>query len=117
MEFAVLKKLLILLAIIVLCVSFWLAFALWSGMYSVYTIPPSKDRPDGATLLVTRDEFEPMFNSPHYITPKQKPAQNPGSIGFSPAARARRPLWIRTIVTLPYIDWAYRKSLEKQPDE
>jgi len=113
----VIKKLFILVVIVVFCVSLWLVFALWSGMYSVYTIPPSKERPDGATLLVTRDEFEPMFNSPHSIPPKRKPDQNPGSIGFSPAARARRPLWVRTIVTLPYIDWTYRKSLERQTDE
>jgi hypothetical protein len=93
----------------------WSAFALWTGIYSVYTLPPSRESPDGATLLVSRDEGEPMFNSPHYTPPVKKPGARSG-LGFASVAKPKRPLEQRTIVRFPYIDWAYKKSLEPQED-
>jgi len=110
------KKVLAFLLIISLAVLFWFAFAIWTGLYSIYTIPPSREDPDGSTLIVAREEGEPMFNSPQYKPPPRK-AEPSGGIGFGSVSRPRRPLDQRTIVELPYIEWAHEKSLEAQPDE
>ena len=96
----------------------WVAFALWTGIYSVYSFPPGEEYPDGATLLVSRDPGEPMWNSPDVPQPKKKPQARPGSgIGFSAPEKPRRPLANRIIAELPYIEWTYKKSLEVNPEE
>jgi hypothetical protein len=107
------KKLLLFVLIVAAGVGIWVAFALWTGIYSVYTYPPSKDHPKGSTLLVSRESGEPMFNSPRYVPPP-KPVQKGGGIGFAPMPRASKPLATRTIIELPYIEWAFKKSLEKE---
>lgn len=105
------KKILTFLTVIGAIALFWLVFALWTGLYSVYTFPPSKTEPTGKTLIVSREPGEPIFNSPEY-TPPPKPKQTSGMIKFEAPLKAKKPLEQRTIVTLPYIDWAYQKSLE-----
>jgi len=105
------------LTIIVIGTVIWVPFALWVGFYSVYSYPPSKEHTKGATLLVHREEGEPMFNSPDYV-PEQnesQPDERRGGIGFQGAPATKRSLKVRTIVELPYIDWAYRKSLPPRP--
>jgi len=92
----------------------WLVFALWTGLYSVYTIPPSREKPDGATLIVNREEGEPLFNSPEYRSPEKKAEPKKGGMSFQTIPKAKKPLKDRTILELPYIDWTYRKSLEPQ---
>jgi len=111
------KKILALLLVVAIAVVFWFAFAIWTGLYSIYSIPPSKTDPDGATLIVAREEGEPMFNSPQYKKPPPKKEEKGGGIGFGTYERPKRPLDQRTIVELPYIDWAYQKSLEPPPAE
>lgn len=96
-------------------VGIWGAFAIWTGIYSIYSIPPSRENPDGNTLVVSREEGEPMFNSPHYTPPKRKPTERSG-LAFTSVQRPRKPLDQRTIVKLPYIEWAYKKSLEPQEE-
>jgi hypothetical protein len=110
------KKLLVLILFIVIGVSVWFAFGLWSGIYSIYTYPPSKEHPDGATLIVTRDEWEPLFNSPDYKMPKRE-AKEEGTYTFEKVQLGRRPISTRKIVELPYIEWAYKKSIEPQKAE
>ena len=109
------KKTFYLLLFVAFGAAIWCAFALWTGIYSIYTIPPSRENPDGATLLVAREDEEPLFNSPHYTPPLKKPSVQSG-LGFTTVQRPKRPLEQRTIVKLPYIDWAYKKSLEPQED-
>lgn len=111
------KKLSIFILVVVVGVLIWFAFGLWTGIYSIYSYPPSKEQPDGATLIVSRDEGEPMFNSPQYVPPKAAAAQGGGVMSFEPTKRIRRPVETRTIVKLPYIEWAYKKSLEPQDTE
>ena len=42
-------------------------------------------------------------------------ASEKGGMGWSKSAdRPRRPIPLRTIVKLPYVEWAYKKSLEPQ---
>ncbi len=106
------KKFFGFLIVVVVAVLLWFGFALWTGIYSVYSVPPSRQEPDGSTLIVSRDEGEPMFNSPDYTPPPRKKTTT-GGIGFESLAKPRRPVDGRTIVKLPFIDWAYRKSLEK----
>jgi hypothetical protein len=112
------KKLSIVLVLVIVGVSLWFVFGLLVGIYSVYTYPPSKEHPEGATLIVSRDEWEPMFNSPDYRAPERKQSTNQGSITFAKPAAPRRPIAVRTVVEFPYIEWAYRKSLEiERPEE
>jgi hypothetical protein len=109
-----LKRLVILACIILVAILFWGAFAIWTGIYSIYTYPPSKDRPDGETLIVSREQGEPMFNSPAYKPPPQKPEPQSGGLRFGTIKKPARPLQERVIIALPYIDWAYQKSLEPE---
>jgi hypothetical protein len=112
----VIKKMLAFLAIVSLAVLIWFAFAIWTGLYAIYAIPPSPGEPDGSTLIVSRDEGEPMFDSPQYKAPPKKPEKTSG-IGFGSSYRPKRPLDQRTIVELPYIEWAYQKSLEPATED
>jgi hypothetical protein len=109
----VIKWLFIIALILSACVVFWVSFALWTGIYSVYSYPPSKEHPDGSTLLVSRDEGEPVFNSPDYVPSKAKPADQSGGMSFGSIPKPKRRPELRTIVKLPYIEWAYEKSLER----
>jgi len=93
----------------------WCAFAVWTGIYSIYSIPPTHENPDGNTLIVSREDGEPMFNSPHYTAPLKKPTERSG-LAFTSVQKPKRPLDQRTIVKLPYIAWAYKKSLQPQED-
>ncbi|MGA9115631.1 MAG: hypothetical protein WB626_02540 [Bacteroidota bacterium] len=106
-----------LLGIALLAALFWVAFALWSGIYSVYSYPPGREAayPDGATLLVERDTREPMFNSPN-AKPLPPPQQSgKGRITFGPVPKPMRPVARRIVVRFPFIRWAYEKSLEPVP--
>jgi hypothetical protein len=104
-----------LLTIAVVGTTIWFVFALWVGLYSIYSFPPSKDRPAGKTMIVHREEGEPTFNSPDYVPPKQELKEKQGGIGFEKtSSKQKRPLKMRTIVEVPYVEWAYKKSLEKQ---
>ena len=107
------KKLLVLLLLIVLGTGIWFAFGLWTGIYSIYTYPPSGEHPEGTTLVVTREDWEPMFNSPDY-KPPQRETKKEGTYSFQKVQVGRRPISMRKIVELPYIDWAYKKSIEPQ---
>lgn len=111
------KWLLILGLLIGLGTSIWTGFALWTGLYSVYSYPPSDDHPEGATLIIGREDGEPMFNSPDYIAvPVKKGTNKKGGVGFGKVEfSSMKPVAIRTVFTLPYIEYAYEKSLnEKQ---
>ena len=105
------KKLLVFLLLIAAAIGFWFAFALWTGLYSVYSFPPTKAEPEGRTLIVSRDEGEPMFNSPAVRQAPPKKVEKRG-IGFGGGIQIKRPLEARTIVELPYIEWAYDRSIE-----
>ncbi len=101
------------LAVVLAGLCIWVVFALWTGLYSIYSIAPSKEYPDGVTLLVSREAGEPLFNSPDRKVPVKKPeSRKGGGIGFTDMSKAKRPLADRTILELPYIAWAYEKSLE-----
>jgi len=111
MRSPVFKRIIIIFIIIFAAVAFWFTFAIWAGLYSVYTFPPSTSNPDGSTLIVAREEGEPMFNSPQYKKPVKK-QEKTGGIGFGTERRPARPLEQRTILELPYFEFAYEKSLE-----
>jgi len=92
--------------------SLWFAFGIWSGMYSVYSYPPSKDDLEGSTLIIKRDDGEPMYNSPHYKPPKEKPQEKKTGLGFGKLKfKSMKPIQARTILKLPYVEWAYNQSL------
>jgi len=111
------KKLFYLILIVALGTALWFVFAIWIKLYVVYTYPPSKEHPEGATLIIHREEWEPMFNSPG-TKPIKHDEGDSGGMGWSRSAdRPKRPISMRTIVKLPYIEWAYKKSLEPQKVE
>ena len=108
------KKLFYLILIVAMGVAGWFAFAIWIDLYSVYSYPPSKEYPKGVTLIIHRDEWEPKFNSPDYKPPARSEAEK-GEMGYSKSSsRPKRPIPLRTIVKLPYVEWAYKKSLQPQ---
>jgi len=108
------KKLFYLILIVAAGFVGWFAFAIWIDLYSVYSYPPSKENPKGATLIIHRDEWEPKFNSPDYKAPKRDEGERGGAGWSKSTGRPKRPIPLRTIVKLPYIDWAYKKSIEPQ---
>lgn len=107
-----LKRLFVLVVIVALVAVIWVSFAIWTGIYSVYTFPPSKAHPDGSTLIVSRDAGEPMFNSPDVKPAPPPPKEKSSGLGFGTVHKPPRPLEIRVIVELPYVEWAYKKSIE-----
>jgi len=109
----VIKKTSIFILVVAAGYLIWTAFALWTGIYSVYSIPPGKEHPNGTTLLVSREYGEPLFNSPDYKEPPREVSNQPG-LGFAAPIKSKKPLVVRTILELPYIEWAYKKSLEPQ---
>ncbi len=111
------KKILFFLVVVVLAVLFWFGFALWTGLYSVYSYPPDAAHPDGVTYIVSREEGEPGFNSPSYKPPAKKEDRKTGGIVFSTPMKSKKPVETRIIVELPYIEWAYKKSLAPQKSE
>ncbi|HEX9658172.1 MAG TPA: hypothetical protein VGB89_14805 [Bacteroidota bacterium] len=111
------KKVFILLFIVGIGVGIWFAFALWTGLYSVYSFPPGKEHKDGVTLIVNRESGEPLFNSPDYVEPPKPPPAERTGLGFGNIPMPKKPLSIRTIVELPYIEWAYKKSLPEKEDK
>lgn len=111
------KKIFYLILIVAFGTAGWFAFAIWINLYSVYSYPPSKEHPEGVTLIIHRDEWEPHFNSPDYKPPKRKEPEK-GEMGYSKSSsRPKRPIHLRTIVKLPYVEWAYKKSLELREPE
>ncbi len=110
-----LKKFLIFLAFVGGGLLLWMVFGIWTGIYALYSIPPmTADHPDGATFIISRDPGEPMFYSPDTPPPKQKPSgERKRGIGFGAMPKAKRPIDDRIILELPYIQWAYEKSLEE----
>lgn len=111
------KKLFILLLLVAAGLLIWGGFALWTGIYSVYSyLPGAEGFPNGATLLVTREAGEPMFNSPEAPAPEKKKPTKQGGIQFARPTKMLHPIAERTILELPFVKWAYEKSLEPQTD-
>lgn len=107
------KKFIYLVLIVAAGVVLWFAFAIWIRLYNIYTYPPSKEHPEGATLIIHREEWEPMFLSPDYKEPVRD--EEKGGAGWSSSSnRLKKPIAIRTIVKLPYVEWAYKRSLQPQ---
>lgn len=112
--FRMLIKLFKLASIVAAALIFWVVFALWVGLYSIYSYPPSTDHPEGVTYIVSREDWEPTFNSPDFKAPPKKEEGPKGGIGFGKAPKVKQTVEERSIVKLPYVDWAYKKSLEPQ---
>jgi hypothetical protein len=106
------KRLFILILLVAIGVGGWVGFGLWSGLYSIYSYPPGAKYPKGVTLLIERAPREPMFNSPEVKIPPPPPREKSTGLGFSSAPAKVKALEKRTIVELPFIAWAYEKSLE-----
>ncbi len=111
------KKFFIFLLIVAVLVTIWFVFALLTGIYSIYSYPPSLANPDGATLIVSREENEPTFNSPDYVPPKENKKKEKGGIRFGSGKIKKQSIETRIIVKLPYIEWAYRQSINSQETE
>jgi hypothetical protein len=109
------KRLFAFALVILIAIVFWGVFAIWTGIYSVYSYPPSKAHPDGETLIVSRDQGEPMFDSPDYKPAAPKAEPQSGGLKFGAAKKPSQPLKERTILSLPYVEWAYKKSLVPEP--
>ena len=87
------------LLIIAIAVFVWLTMGL-------YAIQPIGALPEGVTLVVWRSSNEPFFNSPDAMCLK---AQGSVSLLCRGIAVANAPT-DRTIIKLPYKEWAYLLS-------
>ena len=108
----ILFKLLILVA---LGLGLFSGLMFWAKFWEIYSIPPSKDRPDGATLIISRTEDEPFLNAPDRPLPKKEedddesPNTQKGMFGGGPIKK--KSVEERTIVELPYVEWLHEKAL------
>jgi hypothetical protein len=109
-----LKRIFILAFILLIAAIFWGVFAIWTGIYSVYSYPPSFQHKGGATLIVSREQGEPMFNSPDRKHPQPKSDVKVGGLTFGTVKKSVQPVNERTLLELPYVEWAYKKSLEPE---
>lgn len=106
-----LRYLLTLVLLLIVVAMAWFAFGLWSGMYGIYSYPPSEGKDDGRTLIISRDEGERTWNSPNALKPIPKKEAKGGGLQFGTLKKPPRPVEKRIILELPYVGWAYRKSL------
>ena len=105
------KRLFVLILIIAIGVGLWVWFGLWSGLYSIYSYPPSTKHPKGSTLLIERAEREPVFNSPDRAIPPPPPREKGAGLGFSSGSIRPKPVEQRPMVELPYLEWSYTMAL------
>ncbi|MFN0158804.1 MAG: hypothetical protein ACKVRP_12125 [Bacteroidota bacterium] len=106
------KAILWLVIVVVIGSLVWAALGIWTGFYSLYSFPPSKEYKNGLTFLISRESTEPAFNSPDYTAPPRKDDKRKSGIGFADIKKTKRPILSRVVVKLPYMPWAYRKSVE-----
>ena len=81
-----------------------MALFLFVNALELYTIQPINSIPNGATLLVWRNEGEPFFNSPDTVSIRSSgevSLPNPGVVVLANAPQDR------VIVKFPYIHIAY----------
>ncbi len=102
--------LIVTLLLLILAIA-WFAFGLWSGMYSIYSYPPTEGKDDGRTLIIARDAGERTWNSPHAPKPAPKKEVKGEGLQFGTLTKPPRSVEGRIILELPYVEWAYRKSL------
>lgn len=90
----------------------------WAKFWGIYSIPPSKERPDGATWVVTREEDEPLLNAPDrpvkYPTEAQEEEEKPKRLKgiYEGEPLAKKPVEKRIIAKLPYVEFLHEKALE-----
>jgi len=88
----------------------WVAFAvitatvLFHMFLGLYTLPPADAPPGGRTAIVWRAGGEPFFNSPDALCPRRGDASACRALALSRAPTRR------TLLRMPYYDWAYRQS-------
>jgi hypothetical protein len=90
----------------------------WAKFWGIYSIPPSKEKPDGATWVVTREEDEPLMNAPDRpvkyptegLEEEEKPKRLKGIYEGEPVPK--KPIEKRIIAKLPYINYFHEKALE-----
>jgi hypothetical protein len=112
-----LRRLLTLVLLLLLIAIAWFAFGLWSGIYTIYSYPPSEGKDDGRTLIISRDAGERTWASPNSPKPIPKKEETGGGLRFGALKKPPRPVEMRIILELPYVDWAYRKSLMPLPPD
>jgi len=108
------KWILVLTLLTAVLTAVWIGLGLWVGYYSVYSYPPSETHPDGASLIIDRDDGEPLYNSPDYIKPPRKKGGTGPGIKFGTTEfRRMKPPELRTVLSLPFIEYAYMESLNE----
>lgn len=84
-------------------------------IWGVYSVPPTKEDPKGATLIISRNDDEPFLNAPDRPKPivveePQPQSQLPGIYPRGPIKR--RPVEKRIIVSLPFISWVHEEAVD-----
>lgn len=103
--------------VIAIGASLFAGLMFWAKFWSIYSVPPSKVNPDGATWIISRDEDDPFLDAPD--RPKAKPAEE--HVNEPPRLKGmyegdpvpKKPPEKRIIFSLPYIELVHEKAIEK----
>ena len=88
----------------------------WAKFWGVYCIPPSEKNPEGVTLIVSREEDEPMLSASDRPIPKKdeeedQPPRRRSMYEGTP--RQKPPIEKRIIFKLPFIEYVYEQTKVK----
>ncbi len=94
----------------------------WAGVWGIYVVPPSKEKPKGSTWIVSREEDEPFFNAADSVlniskkegeaTPSSK--SPPAMTAEELAKMPKKPIDKRIIFKLPYWELLLEQAQKKE---
>lgn len=107
----------ILFKIAVVCalgVALFTALMFGAKIWGVYSVPPTKEKPSGATLIVVRYDDEPFLNAADRPRPPDTTeVEQPREWTMYPKGpMKKRPVHMRTVVSLPYIAFIHKEAID-----
>ena len=111
------------LALLLLCAWIIVAgFFFWAGIWSIFVVPPSKEKPKGATWIVSREDDEYFFNAPDtlFMTEDEKilaPKTPSGAIINQRAKKPKKPVEKRIIFKFPFWNLLLEQAKEEYAKE
>lgn len=81
-------------------------------IWGIYSVPPSEQKPKGATWIISRYEDEPLFNASDRSPPpppEEEPKIPPTGM-FDGGPMKRDPIEKRIILTLPFTKWVHERG-------
>ena len=94
----------------------------WAGIWGIFVVPRSPEKPRGATWIVSREEDERFLNAPDtvFMTEEQKlvaPKSPAAALGAELAKKPKKPIEKRIIFKLPYWGLLLEQAKEHAAEE